>query len=120
MENVKKRSQIAEGMAVLAVVIALITSLSVYAVNNRAINRNEDAISQIQQSRVDNTLNACQETNKRHRDSLAFLTKLGKTIVKKDPSKKAEVQEGIKNYNFLFDAFLPIQDCKALVKKRFG
>ena len=119
-DKVVHRSKMAVMLAVVAVLVAFSTSLAAYTANSRAIDRNKDAIAQVQQSRRDITLQSCQEVNQRNINTKAYLLKLTKEAIKEKPAREAAIRTSLAQTNVLIDALSPKQDCKALVHRRYG
>lgn len=112
-DKIVRRSKVAEGLAVVAVFVAFTTSIAAYAANRRAIDKIND-------SRIQITYVNCQETNKRNIDTKKQLRALIDKAIEKTPERKVQLENSFIQTSLLINALDPIQDCKALVQKRFG
>jgi hypothetical protein len=113
-DRVVQRSKVAEGIAFLAVFVALITSFSVYSVNKRAVTKIND-------SRKDIAFNTCIGQNMRHDNTVRVLDRqLDLAKDKATPAQLIQIRKSRQFTVFLLDALAPKQNCSALVEKRFG
>ena len=121
-DKVVLRSKIAEGIAIGAAIIAVMTSTTVYFVNSRAIDLNTQSLDRIQESRVENTLQACKDTNERYTKAVAYLTSVANKQKAQATSdaQRAQIDKSLAIFKVLINDLTPKQDCNALVKKRFS
>jgi hypothetical protein len=66
---------------------------------------------QIQQSRIQVTLENCYDTNRRHKASDDYLSNLDKTLNKANPSKTAANNAGLAEFKTLIQALVPKRNC---------
>jgi hypothetical protein len=77
-----------------------------------------DGQNAINESRVDINYRTCVEQNHRHDVTLAKLDSLIAQI--RDPVQRARAKRGASGSKALIEALAPHQDCRALVRRRFG
>ena len=112
-DRVVQRTKIAEMLAVVAVLVALTTSLAAYTVNKHSISRIND-------SRISLTYNACLDSNQRNTNTKNYLVKLTDEAIKKNPEREAVIRNNLAQTEVLIDALAPKQNCRKLVFERFG
>jgi len=112
-DRVVHRTRVAEGLAVTAVAVALLTSFAAYTANNKNIDK-------IRDSRVALTLRACKEQNQRNVNTKKVLADIAKKAKEKNPERSAAIDASIEQTNFIIDALAPVRDCKAYVKARLS
>lgn len=114
--KVVQRTKIAEGLALVAVLVAFTTSLAAYTINKHSIDR-------INNSRISLTYNACLEQNARNVKTITTLDKQINKILndpKVSDQRKARLKESRRFTVLLINALAPVKDCKDLVFKRYG
>lgn len=83
------------------------------------VGQNHNRVDEIQQSRIDATLNGCRDQNFRRRQTIRRLDSLIEKAKKAAPEKEAELKRQRKSTVFLIDSLAPHRDCKLLIKQRF-
>lgn len=93
---------------------ALVQQQKAFDLQQKAIVRQQKAIDQ---SRVDNTYQACEELNGRHKKAFA---KLDELIDKLPQEQRGRAKAGEAGSKELINTLAPDQDCQALIVQRFG
>lgn len=113
-DRVVQRSKIAEILAIVAVFVSLTTSLSVWKVNDRGLDRIND-------SRAEVTYTSCLGQNQRNKNTVKALDKqIEKAKKTASPEQLARLKASRDFTVLLINALVPVQDCEQIVKDRFG
>ena len=85
----------------------------------RITHRLDQTVKDIQRSRIEITRETCRAQNRRHDSTIERLHRLIVVAKRREPDRGEEIERSAKGSIALIDALQPVQDCEALIKKRF-
>lgn len=90
-----------------------VTDIEALASSNAALSAaNAQRIADNEATRREAIILSCEETNRRHSNSLDALDELAAQSIKADPSRAAEIRQGTEQFKLFVNALVPQRDCE--------
>jgi hypothetical protein len=105
--------------AAVPLLVAVVVVLSIWALQGRANDREQ--IAAIQQERVTNIRDACEQQNLRHDETIATLDKLlARRLEGASDETRAQAEQSRAATVLLIEALAPKRDCEQVVRAQTG